>query len=365
MKICLLSVEIFAWGKYGGFGRATRIIGRELAKRGHQVYAVVPRRKGQQEREELDGITVFGFNPYWPWSAIKWIKKADADIYHSCEPSFSTYLAKKCMPSRKHMVTFRDPRDITDWKMEFELPSRSKLQVVLNYIYENNYLVKRCIKEMDGFYSPAKCLSKKIKTIYKLDKQPEFLPTPVTVPDYIKKSDSPVVCSLSRLDRRKRPELFMNLAEQFPDVQFISMGKSRDQKWEQYLGDKYKNVPNLKITGFIDQFSSNELSEILEQSWIMINTATREGLPNAFIESASHKCAILSFVDPDNFASEFGYHADKDDFKEGLKYLLDNNRWKAQGEKGYAYIKDTFELDKSISRHIQIYKDLINQDCNK
>ena len=183
--------------------------------------------------------------------------------------------------------------------------------------------------------------------------------------DYIKKSDSPVVCSLSRLDRRKRPELFMNLAEQFPDVQFISMGKSRDQKWEQYLGDKYKNVPNLKITGFIDQFSSNELSEILEQSWVMINTATREGLRNAFIESASHKCAILSFVDPDNFASEFGYHADKDDFKEGLKYLLENNRWKAFGEKGYAYIKDTFELDKSISRHIQIYKDLINQDFNK
>ena len=34
MKICLISVEIFAWGKYGGFGRATRIIGRELVKRG-------------------------------------------------------------------------------------------------------------------------------------------------------------------------------------------------------------------------------------------------------------------------------------------------------------------------------------------
>jgi len=34
MRVCLISVEIFAWGKYGGFGRATRLIGRELAKRG-------------------------------------------------------------------------------------------------------------------------------------------------------------------------------------------------------------------------------------------------------------------------------------------------------------------------------------------
>ena len=33
MKVCLISTEIFAWGKYGGFGRATRMIGGELVKR--------------------------------------------------------------------------------------------------------------------------------------------------------------------------------------------------------------------------------------------------------------------------------------------------------------------------------------------
>lgn len=360
MKICLLSVEIFAWGKYGGFGRATRIIGRELAKRGHQVFAVVPRRNGQNEIEELDGITVYGFNPYLPWSASKWIKKANADIYHSCEPSLSTYLANKYMPDRKHMVTFRDPRDIADWKLEFELPSHSKLQVVLNYLYENNFLVKGCIKHMDGFYSPAKFLRKKTQSIYKLDRLPVFLPTPVIIPDKGEKSEKPIVCSLARLDRRKRPELFMDLADKFPDVQFIAMGKSRDKDWDNYLRDKYKDIPNLEITGFLDQFSSNKLNDILEKSWIMINTATREGLPNAFIESASHKCAILSYVNPDDFASDFGYHADQDDFIKGLTYLLENDRWRALGEKGCSHIKNTFELDKSINQHIEIYKELLS-----
>ena len=37
MRICLIAVELFAWGKYGGFGRATRTIGRELVKRGIAV----------------------------------------------------------------------------------------------------------------------------------------------------------------------------------------------------------------------------------------------------------------------------------------------------------------------------------------
>ena len=60
-RICLTSTEIFAWGKHGGFGRATRLIGSELAKRGLDVFAVVPRRPGQRAVEAVDGITVLGF----------------------------------------------------------------------------------------------------------------------------------------------------------------------------------------------------------------------------------------------------------------------------------------------------------------
>jgi len=38
MKVCFSGVENFAWGKYLGLGRATRIIGRELAKLGIEVF---------------------------------------------------------------------------------------------------------------------------------------------------------------------------------------------------------------------------------------------------------------------------------------------------------------------------------------
>ena len=93
----------------------------------------------------------------------------------------------------------------------------------------------------------------------------------------------------------------------------------------------------------------------------MVNTASREGLPNAFIESASHSCAILSHVNPDGFASEFGYHAENDEFEHGLKYLLEDNRWKEFGGEAYSYIRETFEMDNSIDQHIRIYEDLIFQ----
>lgn len=358
MKICLISVEIFAWGKYGGFGRATRTIGKELVKRGFDVCAVVPLRNEQKPVENLDGITVYGFPPLFPWMAKKLLKDCNADIYHSCEPSYTTYLAIKAMPQKKHMVTVRDPRDSMDWKIEFKHPSHNKLQVMTNYLFENNFLVRRCIKQMDAVYTAAQCLIPKVRYMYNLHFDPGFLPTPVTIHQEIDKAKTPTVFYLSRLDRRKRPALFLDLAEKFPHVTFFVMGQSRDKKWEASLRKTYADIPNLEFKGFVDQFSSDDHRRLREQGWIMVNTASREGLPNSFLESAAAKCAILSHVDPDGFASRFGYHAKNDDFEEGLRFLLENDRWRERGELGYQYVKETFELNKSIQMHIDIYKGL-------
>ena len=115
------------------------------------------------------------------------------------------------------------------------------------------------------------------------------------------------------------------------------------------------------MPGFVDQFENKKLEDIYEQSWILVNTAAREGLPNSFIEAASHRCAILSSVDPDQFASQFGYFAKEDDFTQGLKFLLENDRWKTRGEEGYRYVKETFSTDIAIDRHIEIYESFLKK----
>jgi len=361
MKICLISVEIFAWGKHGGFGRATRVIGRELVKRGHEVYALVPRRQDQKRVELLDGIKVYGFSPWWPFGAKTMLQEIDADIFHSCEPSYMTYLAMQALPDKKHMVTFRDPRNSEDWKLEFERPSLSKLQVIHNYWFENNPKVRQCIKDMDAVYTIGKYLVPKVKSMYDLARDPEFLPTPVVVPTNNKKASSPTVCYVARLDRRKRPELFLDLVAKFPDVNFILMGKSRDQAYERQLQSICDPLANLKVMGFVDQFSSDTHSEVLEKSWILVNTATREALPNSFIEATSRGCAILSAVNPDGFASEFGYHAAEDDFEAGLKYLIDNNNWYELGKKAYRYTLESFEINHAMDLHEEKYAKLLGR----
>lgn len=358
MRVCLISVEIFAWGKYGGFGRATRLIGGELVKRGIPVTAVVPRRKGQGPVEYLDGIKVLSFLPRDFLTATRLFREADADIYHSQEPSMGTYLAQRAMPDRKHVMTFRDPRDFKDWGIELKLPSLSYLQVLANWIYEDNRLVKRAVQRGDAWFTIGKYLIPKVKAKYEMKGEPEFLPTPVPIPQYIKKADSPTVCYVNRWDRRKRPDIFFELARSFPEVNFLAVGQSRDQKYEAHLREEYGNLPNLDMVGFVDQFASDKHSRIMESSWVFVNTAVREALPNAFIEAAAHECAIISSVDPDNIASNYGYYAKEDDFSEGLKYLLENDRWRDLGKGGRNYINEVFEVTKSIDRHIAIYERL-------
>ena len=171
------------------------------------------------------------------------------------------------------------------------------------------------------------------------------------------KAARPTVCYLARLDRRKRPELFLDLAARFPGVRFLVLGKSRDPAYERRLRCRHAHLPNLEFRGLVDQFAGDGHGSALAESWIMVNTATREAMPNAFLEAAAHGCAILSAVDPDGFASRFGWHAAGDDFAAGLAALLADDAWRERGRAARRHVAEVFAVDRAIdliSRHIAI-----------
>jgi glycosyltransferase involved in cell wall biosynthesis len=359
MRVCLSCVEFFAWGKYGGFGRASRKVCRELVKRGIEVFAVVPRQHGQKEFENIDGVSVISFPKYIPWKAFSIYKIIDADIYHATEPSLSTYFAIKAMPHKKHIVNFQDARNFIDWKIEFDRPSYNKLQVFFNFIYEHNFLVTIAVRKAHGVFSQSDSQIEKIKSMYGLD-QVYPLHNPVDIPQkQIHKAKSPTVGWMNRWDRRKRPELFLELAAKFPDVKFIAAGESKHKGWDSYLRNKYRHLRNLELVGHIDQFERPEMhSRILEECWITVNASKREGWPtNSLLEAASYKCALLAGRACRNgFAENFGYCALDGDFEKGLRWLLEENRWRELGEKGYAHVNAEYRTDLVIDRYVQIYE---------
>lgn len=362
MRVCLTCVELFAWGKYGGFGRAARILGRELVKQGVEVFAVVPHRTGQQPEEMLDGITVLAFPQFQPWKALQLYRQCNADIYHSQEASLGSWLAIRAAPDRKHLITFRDHKLFRDWLVELKYPSRNHLRTLLAWLYERNTLVTHAINSCDRLAVCAPHLADSVIRHYKLQQPPLLLPTPVVVPaQQPRKSRDPTVCFLARWDKRKRPELFLALAKEFPGVRFIAAGDGQNTAWDTVLRRRFGHLPNLEMTGFINQFDTDALSSLLDESWILVNTSMREGLPTSFLEAMGHRCALLSRANPDGVTARFGYHVKDDDFASGLVNLLEGDAWRGKGEAGYHYVRDKFELGDVIKGHLQAYRDLLQQ----
>lgn len=366
MRVCLICIEMFGSGTYGGFGRATRIIGRELVKRNVETIAIVPRRRhGRQEDYTIEGMGVAHFDPMSIKATIDLYRTCDADIYHSQDTLLSTYLAMRAMPDRAHMVTFRDPMDLRDLAIEFKYGKPHRLGLLKAMFYVENPLVRRAIQRADDLNCPAKFLIPKVRKKFNLKSDVYFLPTPVDVPETVRKAEKPTVCFIARWDPRKRPELFFELARQFPDVHFVAVGGSTDKERDTYLRRTHSGIPNLEMTGTIDQFETDRLQKILEKSWILVNTSAREGLPETFLEAGAYKCAILSFSDPDQFASKFGYHARDGNLVKGLSYLLEDDRWKSRGELCYQYVKSVYGTDPAMVAHLDAYERALGRQVER
>lgn len=380
MRICFVLSEIFSWGKYGGYGSIARSIAGGLAQQGIDVHAILPLRKGQKRLEVLDGVQVHGV-PAWELLSPAIYRQVGADIYHSQEASILSMMAMIAMPDRKHILTSIDPWDRNDWFLEFKYDVRSSpkrgLIYPLLYLFYGSPLIRFAGSRMRQVYCQAQYLAAKTQKYYALSTTPGFLPNPYRIPQPSpEKADKPTICYLARWDARKRPQIFFELASLFPQARFIAMGRAHDPGLDLRLRAQYGAVPNLEMTGFIHAFRSPRIRQILDESWIMVNTAAREGLPAAYIESAAHACAILTSVDSDGFATRGGYHVQHphgsdlptalggrdtnlEDYAEGLEWLLSNDRWRAMGREGRSYVLDVHEHHKVMEQHLTLYKDLL------
>jgi glycosyltransferase involved in cell wall biosynthesis len=359
MHVCLISTEILGWGKAGGYGFATRALGQQLVERGHQVTVVMPQpRATEGDSHVLDGIRIRTYPRLAFERGTALLSETNADVYHSQEPSMGTWLARRARPEKIHIVTSRDPRLFWDWLIEMRYPTYSALQVLKTAAYYENFLTRGAVRGADRVFVPAKFLRQTVKRKYGLKTMPDFLPTPIRMPAAVQKAEQPTVCYVGRLDRRKRPEAFLELPRRFPNVRFVCVGEAQDPDYAAMIQSRYGDLPNLEMIGFVDQFADNRLSDILAESWVLVNTSSREGLPNSYIEACGHRCAVLSAVDPDEFASRFGVHAADRDFATGLEQLLKDDTWRARGEAGYAYVKEHNDAPVAAERHIRIYEEM-------
>ena len=361
MKICIVCGQIAGFGRIGGFGTMARKIAEALEHANENVSVCVLRTANLRAKQFIGQIPVIAPRASAFFFGSKIFNEFDADIFHSQEPTLGTYRMQLSHPNAKHVVTSIDPRDDADWKEEF-LKFSLKKKVLYPFIrgFEDCARVRNAVSNADHVICQTKFIIPKVMRLYSRTETPTFIGNAVSFPEAPPdKASKPTVCFLARFDKRKRPELFFEMAKKFPNVNFIAIGKAHDPVWDKELRNRYSNLSNVQMLGYINPFTSNKIDEVLSKSWILINTATREGLPSAFVEALSHKCAILATNNPDDFAENFGFFAEQpENLKNGLEFLLENNKWRELGERGYEFALENFEENEVAKKHIELYEKL-------
>jgi glycosyltransferase involved in cell wall biosynthesis len=359
MKVCLVSNQVAAFGKIGGFGTATRAIASGLKRRGVEVCAVVVRRAGQARVEVVDGVTVHGMSPWATFTSGRVFEKIGADVYHSQEPTLATWHAQRAVPRAVHVVTCRDPRALRDHAQEWWYASASmRARFPATWLYEVSPLVRGAVRRASRVFCAAPCLRPLVRGLYGVDAT--FLPSPIRLPAATpRKAARPTVLMVGRFDRRKRVELFIDLARAHPAVRFVAVGRSHDSAYDRKLRRRMAGVANLEAPGFLSVFDPEALPRLYGAAWILANTSVREGLPYTFLEASAHGCAILSALDPDGFASRFGMAVEEGRWSDGLHALLEGDAWRARGEAGRAYVAETFGEERALDAHLAAYEEAL------
>ena len=420
MKIGFLGFEYF-WYKqerdmvsptsaHGGFGYLTRKKCEELVKLGHEVHVFIPSfafsRHGDPNADmDLNGVQVhlyrttdlFGNSDYTKAfsqlresvGGIKALRRKlnsyPIDLFQSEEPYIFTYEASRI--NKNQIVVFQDPFDAEDKRLMSEasleyfnilnensgksggpnLMIKNLATKVMGKTVKNRTEIKPIKKVLDNInngnvYTEADFISQKVRSMYELDYTPKVLRNPQDFPiSPPEKSSSPSILWVARWDLQKRPDIALRTAKELPDYDFYLIGAPNDilhyKEVSQILRNKYKNYPNIHILDFVTEEQKNRL---LSQSWILLNTSVREGLPISFLEAGANAMSIISSVNPDSYTEKYGAHVTNGNFKEAIETAVKEEWHKTKGLNAFEGMKKLHETSKVMNEHIKIYKSILS-----
>lgn len=317
LKLGVVANEFFdgTIGRLGGFGWATRQVARFFS--GHPELGVevvflsrVLVAENNEKEYRSHGVRLLPMRPsrraYW-----RSVKAEEIDVMLAIDyrPSYDELL--KGLAKTPVIIWMRDPRTREDASrlLTIRIPGQEDVipQTANSFIPSLKRMMRFSARRNRPmlFATTARYLAHKVEDAYSV-KPPNvaILPNIIDLdPGEISKSEKPTVVFLARLDPYKRPWVVVELARDFPEVDFFLCGKSQVSgvgAWEP--GDLPRNV---RLMGHADE---EEKKRLLSSAWVLINTSMHEGLAVSFQEALRCEVPVLSSVDPQGVVSAYGIY---------------------------------------------------------
>lgn len=370
MKVCFFSPTAYsyfdqegrAWA--GGAEIQQVLVARYMASKGIDVSFIVGD-FGQADAEIVDGITLIkSFEPrkgnrklrFLPdmRKILRAMKIADADIYNQRSTSFYTGQLAHFASRIGKIFTFSigiDYNCYPDCKGQLRFPMttlytygiRHADAVIAQTEQQRGLMRENFGREAELIKNGVRIPLPDEQTAEEAGNQPGFL-------------------WVGSIGRRKRPELFLELASKIPEARFTLIGNKVDEPgYYDEIVRRAGEIPNLTFAGFVPP---DRIEAYYRRSYALINTSYLEGFPNTYLYAWIHGIPTLTIeIDPDGIIENNGI-GERTDSIEGLveaaRRLLGNPALRAEmSEKAKDYVAENHDIEMTAEKYIRLFEKLL------
>jgi glycosyltransferase involved in cell wall biosynthesis len=317
MKVCFFSPTAYSYFNpdgsnwAGGAEIQQVLIARNMAERNIEVSFIVGD-YGQPDLEIFDGIKVIkSFAPFKGNRKIRFIpdmarirramQVADADIFNQRSTSFFTGQISFFAGSLGKAFTFSigidyncypDCQGLLTWPMPilYRYGIRHADAVIAQTEKQRELLMNNFGQESVLIRNGIAIYEENGKRIANGGSSPK---------------DRPEFLWVGSFRRRKRPELFLELARRIPEADFTLVGGPGDDiPFYREISNQARTIPNLNYEGFVPP---GKIEGFYERAYIYINTSVLEGFPNTYLHSWRKGVPVFTMeIDPDSIIEKNG-----------------------------------------------------------
>jgi glycosyltransferase involved in cell wall biosynthesis len=175
----------------------------------------------------------------------------------------------------------------------------------------------------------------------------------------LKKITREIILWMARCETWKQPELFIRLAQNYPDKKFVMVCPKVDEQYFNSIKDMAKKVKNID---FIDFVPFKNTWDYFERAKVFVNTSVSEGFPLVFVQSVTCGVPIISLnVNPDNFITNnkcgFVCGGDENFLNLSLKNIFVNKElYEEYSLNAYKYAQNKHDIGLNVNKLLDLMK---------
>lgn len=292
-----------------------------------------------------------------PYDHYEIYEQIDAEVYCTMLVSnLSATLAEFCRINNKPFILFIQ----SDGDLSLDYKPKSK---EFNIYKSRNDLCYFTIQQADTIVVQtdyqAKILKERFGRTSQIVKDPIDFSSFFASPQYNQRE---TVLWIGKSNKNKQPEVLIDLAQRFPDIQFVMIMNRYDDKRSQEI---IEAAPaNVKIYEFVPY---HEVEKFFAEAFVFINTSGYEGFPNTFLQAGKYSVPVLSYiVNPDEFITEKNCgivaNGDFEQLVDRLKTIRENQSLAQTFSMNiYNYVEANHSLERKVEQLAALIKEQVVQ----